>query len=139
MPNIKQGDDGGLGIEGVDAGKGSGLLSTLNYSAPATSTALMLFYTTRTFILDVIEGRTTVAGTGGACTASFYIAPSGTAPASGTKVHSSGSFNLVGTVNTDQMITLTTTVIPPEYALYVVFTGTATNATGGITVMGRRA
>lgn len=138
MPNIKQGSDGGMGFEGRDTGNGSLTLGTINYSVPSTGTALLLFYTTRSMILDALEGRTTVAGTGGACTATIYMAPSGTAPASGTALHS-GTFNLVGTVNTDQALTLTTTLIPAEYAVYVVFTGTATSATGGITALGRPA
>lgn len=138
MPQLKQLGDGGLGFEGKDGGNGPIPLGTINYSVPATGTAQLLFYTPRAVVIDNIEGRTTVAGTGGAATATVYMAPSGTAPASGTALHS-GTFNLVGTINTDQALTLTTTQVPAEYAVYVVFTGTATSATGGITVMGRPA
>jgi hypothetical protein len=138
MPNIKQGGDGGLGIEGKDAGNGSVILGTVNYNVPTTGDAHLLFYTARSVVLDAIEGRTFVAGTGGACTATVYMAPSGTAPASGTALHS-GTFNLVGTIHTDQGLTLTTTQIPAEYAVWVVYTGTATSAKGGISALGRYA
>ena len=136
--NLKQGSDGGLGLEGKDSGFGSLVLGTVNYNVPVATTAQLLFYTTRAMILDNLEGRTFVAGTGGAATAAVWMAPSGTAPISGTALHS-GTFNLVGTIHTDQPLTLTTTLIPAEYAVWVVYTGTATSAIGGITALGRPA
>lgn len=134
----KQQADGGLGLEGKDGGTGPQVLGTMNYNVPVAGVATLLFYTTRAVVLDGIEGRTFVAGTGGAATYSFYMAPSGTAPASGTVLHS-GTFNMVGTIHTDQPLTLTTTQIPAEYAVWAVPTGTATSAVGGVTVLGRYA
>lgn len=136
--NLKQGGDGGAGLEGVDSGPGSFILGTVNYNVPVATTAVLLFYTTRAIILDAIEGRTFVIGTGGAATVAFWMAPSGTAPTAGTALHS-GTFNMVGTIHTDQALTLTTTRVPAEYAVWAVFTGTATSAIGGISVLGRPA
>jgi hypothetical protein len=136
--NLKQGSDGGAGLEGIDSGFGSLMLGTINYNVPVAATAQLLFYTTRTMIIDNIEGRAFVAGTGGAATISFYAAPSGTAPSAGILLHS-GTFNMVGTIHTDQPMTLTTTRIPAEYGVWAVFTGTATSAIGGISALGRPA
>ena len=136
--NLKQLADGGLGIEGKDLGNGNIILGTINYNVPVAATAVLVYYSNRATVIDDIEGRAFVAGTGGAATISFYMAPSGTAPASGTLLHS-GSFNMVGTIHTDQSLTLTTTQVPAEYGVWAVFTGTATSAIGGVTVMGRYA
>lgn len=136
--NLKQIDDGGMGLEGVDSGKGSFVLGAVNYNVPVATTATCLFNTTRAVILDAIVGRTFVAGTGGAATAAVWIAPSGTAPISGTAAHS-GTFNLVGTIHTNQSLTLTNVNVPAGSSVWVVFTGTATSAIGGITAMGRYA
>lgn len=135
---LKQLGDGGLGLEGKDSGKGSFVLGTVNYNVPVATTAQMLFNTTRSLVIDAIVGRPFVAGTGGAATAALWIAPSGTAPISGTAVHS-GTFNLVGTIHTDQTLTLTNVNVPAGSALWVVYTGTATSAIGGISVLGRPA
>lgn len=136
--NLKQLGDSGLGFEGVDGGNGNILLGTFNYNVPTAGVPTLLFYTNRRVIIDNIEGRTFVAGTGGAATYSFYMAPSGTAPASGTVLHS-GTFNMVGTIHTDQSLTLTTTLVPAEYAVWAVPTGTATSAVGGVSILGRYA
>lgn len=135
---LKQLGDGGLGLEGKDSGKGSFVLGTVNYNVPVATTAQMLFNTTRSLVIDAIVGRPFVAGTGGAATAALWIAHSGTAPISGTAVHS-GTFNLVGTIHTDQTLTLTNVNVPAGSALWVVYTGTATSAIGGISVLGRPA
>jgi hypothetical protein len=133
---LKQGADGGLGLEGKDSGVGTMVLGTINYNVPVATTTALIFYASRAYVLDAIVGRTFVAGTGGAATVSFYLAPSGTAPAAGTVLHS-GTFNMVGTINTDQTLTLTTTAIPAGSGVYAVYTGTATSAIGGVSVQGR--
>ena len=75
---------------------------------------------------------------GGAVTALVKKAPSGTAPASGTSLHASGSLDLKGTVNTDQAATLSATaadlLLAAGDALCLDVTGTTTAARGCITV-----
>ena len=85
-----------------------------------------------------INGVTRVAGSGGACTVSFYKAASGVAVGSGTLLHS-GSFNLVGTADTNQTLTLvsnvdTLTLVPGDSIGYVL-SGTATSAVGTVNVV----
>ena len=138
MPNIKQLGDGGIGLEGKDGGYGSLILGTINYNVPIATTASLVYYSNRATVIDNIEGRTFVIGTGGAATVAFWMAPSGTAPVSGTALHS-GTFNMVGTIHTDQQLTLIITAVPAEYAVWAVYTGTATSAIGGVTVLGRYA
>ncbi|QJP10460.1 hypothetical protein [Pseudomonas multiresinivorans] len=136
MPQIKQVADGSLGIEGVDSGDGGFIPITLNYTASAVDCTM--FTADRACIVKAIRGRVDVAGTGGACTAVIRKAASGTALASGTVLHT-GSFNLVGTVNTQQTLVLSTT--PSDLRLAagdsIVFdlTGTPTSAVGAISVL----
>lgn len=84
-------------------------------------------------IVTDIRGRVRVQGSGGACTVAFFKVPSGTAVASGTALHS-GSFNLVGTVDTNQVLTLVTDQTALTLAagdgIGYVLTGTATSAVG---------
>lgn len=131
--NIKQDADGGCGLEGRDSGKGSFMQSVVNYNVPVATTAVCVMNAGRALVIDSIIGRPFVAGTGGACTAAVWKAPSGTAPISGTALHS-GTFNLVGTINTDQSLTLTTLTVAAGESVWVVYTGTATSAIGSIAV-----
>lgn len=86
-----------------------------------------------------IQGVTRVAGSGGACTVSIYKSPSGTAVGSGTLLHS-GTFDLVGTADTNQVLTLVPNVdsltLAAGDSLGFVLTGTATSAVGyfGVTL-----
>jgi hypothetical protein len=89
-------------------------------------------------IVQGIVGRVTVAGTdSGSVTAVVRKVSSGTAIASGTALHS-GSFNLKGTADTNQTLTLSTTpsdlIVEAGQALAIDFTGTLTSATGVISV-----
>jgi hypothetical protein len=138
MPNIKQGADGGTGLEGRDGGPGPIIHSTINYNVPVAATAVCLLNAGRAMVIDSIIGRPFVAGTGGAATIALWKAPSGTAPISGTALHS-GTFNMVGTIHTDQTLTLTTVAVAAGEAVFAVFTGTATSAIGAITVNARPA
>ena len=134
--DIKQIADGGMGLIGGD---GSGDGGFLNVTFPYTATAVdqTIFTADRAFIVKGIRGRVDVAGTGGAATATIRKTASGTAIASGTAVHT-GSFNLKGTVNTQQALTLTTLaidlLIPAGTSLCADFTGVLTSALGTITV-----
>lgn len=133
---LKQNDDGSAGFVGdATGGKGGFITASLPYIA---TTADGSFWTAdRAYVVQGIRGRVDVAGTGGACTAVIRKVPSGTAGTSGTALHSA-SFNLVGTANANQTLTLSTTatdvLIAAGDSLYYDLTGTATSAVGNITV-----
>ena len=133
--NIKQAADSGLGLVGVDPGDGGFLTASFPYSA--TSVDQTMFTADRTYIVKAVRGRVDVAGTGGAATATIRKAASGTAIISGTALHT-GSFNLVGTVNTQQTLTVSTLasdlVIPAGTSICIDLTGVLTSALGTITV-----
>lgn len=136
MPMIKQNADSSLGIEGKDGGDGGFLPVTLPYIA--TTVDCTLFTADRAYVVKAIRGRVDVAGTGGACTATIRKVASGTAITSGTALHT-GSFNLVGTVNTQQALTLSATasdlLLAAGDSIAYDLTGTATSAVGAISVI----
>lgn len=136
MPQIKQLADSSLGIEGSAQGDGGFIPVTLNYTASIVDCTV--FTADRPFVVKAIRGRVDVAGTGGACTAVVRKVPSGTAITSGTALHSS-SYNLVGTVNTQQTLTLSTTasdlLLAAGDSIAVDVTGTATSAVGNLSVL----
>lgn len=133
--DLKQNHDGSFGLVGVDAGDGGFIPVSLPYTASIADTGF--FVADRTYIVKAIRGRVDVAGTGGACTAVIRKVSSGTAGTSGTALHS-GSFNLVGTANAHQALSLLTTPhdlrIDAGQALFFDLTGTPTSAVGAITV-----
>lgn len=135
MAEIKQNADGSLDIVGFDKSSNGFVLANCEYVAASVDKVFSVM--TRRMIVKAITGWVTVAGTGGAATATIRKVPSGTAIASGTALHS-GSFNLVGTAVTVQDLTLSTTpsdlVLADGDALAIDFTGTLTSATGCITV-----
>lgn len=136
MPQITQNDDGSMGVQGVDLDKGGFVLVNIEYNA--SSVDKVAFVATRAYTVLGITGRPTVAGTdGGAVTAVINKAASGTAITAGTTLHAS-TFNLKGTANTVQALTLSTTSgvtsIPAGTCIGVDFTGTLTSATGVITI-----
>jgi len=93
----------------------------------------------RAMKVEAVYLRPTVVGSdGGAVTALVKKAPSGTAPASGTSLHASGSLDLKGTVNVDQAATLSATaadlLLAAGDALCLDVTGTTTAARGCVTV-----
>lgn len=108
---------------------------TLNYIATlATQT---IFTASRRCRVKAIQGRTRVAGSGGACTMAFFKCATTVAVGSGTALHS-GSFNLVGTADANQSLTLSTTatdlILAAGDSIGYVLTGTATSAVGNVTV-----
>lgn len=135
MPMIRQNADGSFGIEGTAGGDGGFLPLTLNYTA--TIVDCTMFTADRPYVVKAIRGRVDVAGTGGACTAVIRKVASGTAITAGTALHT-GSFNLVGTVNTQQALTLSTTasdlLLAAGDSICFDMTGTATSAVGAISV-----
>lgn len=93
----------------------------------------------RAMKVEGIHLRPSVVGSdGGAVTAIVTKAPSGTAPASGTSLHASGSFDLKGAVDTDQAATLHGTpsvlLLAAGDALCLDVSGTTTAARGCVTV-----
>ena len=134
--DIAQHPDSSLGLVGSASTGGAGFIPvTINYVA--TTPDCTFFVADRAYVVKAIRGRVDVAGTGGACTAVIRKSPSATAPASGTVLHS-GSYNLVGTANANQALTLSTTasdlLLAVGDALSYDLTGTATSAVGSITV-----
>lgn len=108
-------------VEGTEAA------TALNYTAP-------FFIAQRDYYLVSVTERHEVAGSdAGAVTMNLYKVPSGTAPASGTAMLSSG-FNLKATADTNQTGTLVTTAggltIPRGYALSFITSGTLTAVQG---------
>lgn len=136
MPNLKQLDDGSMGIEGKDANAGGFVPVTLSWTP--TSTDVAAFVADRAYRVTGIRGRVETAGTdAGAVTTAVKKAASGTAIASGTALHS-GTFNLKGTAATNQTLTLSTTSsdlnLEAGDALGLDFTGVLTAAIGFVTV-----
>ncbi|MFZ6653795.1 hypothetical protein [Undibacterium sp. TJN19] len=134
---IVQRPDGALGLVGDSTGGNGGFLPvTATYTATSPA-AMSLFSANRNYIVQDITGRVDVSGTGGACTISLYNVPTGAAIASGTLLHT-GTYNVAGTVNTKQVLTLSATasalVISAGSAIGLVVTGTPTSAVGSVTV-----
>ena len=136
MPQLRQNADGSMGVQGKDVDNGGFVNVNIEYNA--SSVDKVSFVATRSYVVHGITGRPTVAGTdGSAVTAVIKKAASATAITSGTALHSS-TYNLKGTADTIQALTLSTTAsdleIPAGTAIGVDFTGTLTSATGVITV-----
>ena len=108
---------------------------TVNYIA--TLVTQKFFVAPRKLIVVAINGATRVAGSGGACSVSFYKAASAIAVGSGTLLHA-GTFDLVGTADTNQPLVLVgnpaSLTLNPGDSLGYVLTGTATSAVGSVTV-----
>ena len=137
MPQLKQNADASVGIQGSDLDDGAFLSINIEYNASAVDK--VAFVATRRYIVKAITGRPTVAGTdGSAVTAVIKKAASATAITSGTALHSS-TYNLKGTADTIQALTLSTTAsdleIPAGTAIGIDFTGTLTSATGVVSVV----
>ncbi len=132
--NIKQDGDGSAGLQGLDGGPGTFVPIQFWYNVPAINQSI--FTADRSMIVKGLRGRVDVLGTGGACTYQIRKAVSGTIGTSGVLLHS-GTFNLVGTINTMQQLTLTATLADLQLAagdsIYMHLTGTATSAIGSVT------
>jgi len=87
--------------------------------------------------VTAIQGVPRVAGSGGACTFTFFKTPDLVAPASGTSL-SPDSFNVAGTADTNQYLTLTNAngaldMVAGD-AISMVLTGTPTSAVGVVVI-----
>lgn len=104
-----------------------------NVEYTASMVTQKFYFCTRTENVVDIRGATRVAGSGGACTLQFFKAASGVAVGSGTLLHA-GTFNIVGTADTNQVLTLVTDpsvlLLQPGDSVGYVLTGTPTSAVG---------
>jgi len=127
--------DGTMGQVGRDGGRGDTEFITSEWTA--ASVDKVIYIAPRQIAVQSINARVTVAGTGGAATFIVRKVPSGTAITAGTALHS-GTFNIVGTVDTNQAGVLSTTesdlILAAGDSIAIDFTGTLTSATGVVTV-----
>lgn len=117
----------------------SGLMQANLMYGEATPLDQSFFVACRDYRVKAIIGRPLVVGSdGSAVTAVVKKAPSGTAIASGTALHSS-SYDMKGTINTNQSLTVSTTLsdlaIAAGDAIGIDTTGTMTAARGVISVL----
>ena len=136
MPQLKQNQDGSMGVQGTDLDNGGFVNVNITYTAADVDR--VAFVATRAYTVLGILGRPTIAGTdAGAATAVIKKAASGTAITAGVALHS-GTYNMKGTADTTQAITLSTTgsdlAIPLGTAIGIDYTGVLTGATGVVTV-----
>lgn len=116
----------------------AGALTVASFAWNAASLDATFFVANRDWRVVGITARIEVAGTdGSAVTGAIKKALSGTDIASGTILHAS-TINLKGTVDTNQVLTLSTTAtdldIPAGTAIGIDLTGTLTNANGVVSV-----
>ncbi len=135
--NLKQNEDGSMGLQGKDLGEGGFVPVSIEWLA--TSVDKVAFVATRAYTVKAITARVEVAGTdAGAVTAAVKKAASATAITAGTALHS-GTINLKGAAATNQSLTLSTTDTDLDIAagdvIGVDFTGVLTAATGVVTVV----
>lgn len=131
--NIKQNDDGSMGLQGVDLGEGGFVPASAEWTA--SSADKVVFVADRAYTVKGILARVEVAGTDAAAvTAVVKKAASGTAITSGTALHT-GSIDLKGTAATNQALTLGADLeIAEGDTIGVDFTGALTAAVGAVTV-----
>lgn len=136
MPQLKQNDDGSLGIQGADLGSDGAFIPVcIEYNA--SSVDKVTFVADREYVVKSIRGRPVVAGTdSGTVIAEIVKMASAISPASGTVLHS-GSINLKGTAYINQTLTVpktSTAYIASGDAIGVNFTGDLLSAVGSITI-----
>ena len=104
MPQLKQNQDGSMGVQGKDGDLGGFVNVNIEYNA--ASVDKVSFVATRAYVVMGITGRPTIAGSdGSAVTAVIKKAASATAITAGTALHSS-TYNLKGTADTKRTSTL---------------------------------
>lgn len=137
MTILKQNADASMGIQGTDADDGAFVVVTLPYNATANASKLILSgpRLQRRMIVKDISGFPEEASSN-AVTATVYKAPSATAIASGTALHS-GTFNLQGSAFVVQTLTLAAAAVDVAAGnrLGAVISGApGANAQGEITI-----
>lgn len=136
--DIKQAQTGDMELVGNNILNTGFLTADAYWWGANSATTVIMFVAQRAMRVKGIVGRVNVAGTdAGDVTATVYKAPSATALASGTALHS-GTFNLKGTAATNQTLTLSTTSAVLDIAagdtIGLVITGDPTAAVGGLSV-----
>ena len=135
--DIQQQADGSMRFVGVDGGANSGFQITAN-PYTAASVDQVIFTAARACVVTGIIGRVDTLGTdAGAVTATVRKVPSGTVLTGGVALHT-GTYNLKGTLNTNQVLALSTTDgalrLAAGDSVVVDFTGILTAAAGCISV-----
>ena len=135
--DIQQNPDGSMRLVGADGTTMSGFQLTAN-PYMATSVDMTIFTATRACVVTGITGRVDTAGTdASAVTAQVRKVPTGTALTGGTVLHT-GTYNLKGTANANQPLTLSTTDgalrLAAGDSVVIDFTGVLTAAAGCISV-----
>lgn len=122
----------------LGAGNATSQSKIINYDYISTIATQAIFIAPGAMRLTGISGVTRVAGSGGACTLSFYKTADGVAAASGTLLHA-GNFDIAGTADINQYLTLVANVDSLTFGagdrLAYVLSGTATSAVGSITAV----
>ena len=120
---------------GVSNATNSEKFVCFNYTSALVTQAV--FIAPNACVITGIAGVTRVAGSGGACTISFYKCSDGIAVGSGTLLHSA-NFDIAGTADINQYLTLSTNMADLQMVagdrIGYVLTGTATSAVGSITI-----
>lgn len=136
--NIVPGAAAGAGTPGefqINSSTAGCIPVSFNYTS--TLVTQTFFTASRAYRIKSLIGRPRVAGSGGACSLSFFKAPSATAVGSGTLLHS-GTYDMTAAADANQTLTLSATVATVTLAagdsIGYVLTGTATSAVGSITV-----
>ena len=138
---IKQNADASVGLQGTDLDDGGFMTLSMPYSAVVNTAGNFLICSghvlNRRAVVKAITGCVDATASV-ACTLQVWRAPSGTALGSGTLLHT-GSFNLQGTVNTNQALALaalaSTLDIPAGTRIgFIINTSPTSNAVGVITV-----
>ena len=135
--DIQQNADGSMRLVGSDGTALSGFQITAN-PYMATSVDMVMFTASRACVVTGIIGRVDTAGTdAGAVTAQVRKVSSGTALTAGTVLHT-GTYNLKGTANANQVLALSTTDgalrLAAGDSIAIDFTGVLTAAAGCISV-----
>jgi len=135
--DIQQQPDGSMRLVGIDGSANSGFQVTAN-PYTASSVDQTIFTAARACVVTGIIGRVDTLGTDAAAvTAQVRKVPSGTALTGGTVLHT-GTFNLKGTLNTNQVLALSTTEgalrLAAGDSVVVDFAGVLTAAAGCISV-----
>lgn len=129
---------GTAGAKGQFKIEGVALMIDASTEYVAASVDKRFFTANRAYRVVAIRGTVTVAGTdGGAVTAEIRKVTSGTAITSGQLLHT-GTYNLKGTADTVQSLTLSSTdadlLLAAGDSIAIDFTGTLTDATGVVSV-----
>lgn len=135
--DLSQNADGSMRLAGVDGTTASGFMQA-SQTYVATSVDMCIFTATRACVVTGITGRVdTVGADAGAVTAQIRKVPTATALTGGTVLHS-GTFNLKGTANANQSLTLSTAEgalrLAAGDSIAIDFTGVLTTAAGCVSV-----